>query len=127
MKRAHSAGPIKCEVCGVTLKNYGSWKSHYARQHAGSESVKCPDCGQVFPFKGTLRRHYYYKHSKIKPYQCGACGASYVESKECALHIATKHELWTKEFAVKNYQQIVAENPAFVKNGPIEIKWEQKI
>ena len=66
--------------------------------------------------KYKLSVHVKVEHENIKPYSCGICNASYVHMKNCAQHIATKHENWSQEKADQDYATIAKEHTAFVRN-----------
>ena len=121
MRNAHSQGPSACKICGKVMKNFGSMKNHMSREHSKNQQCKCPVCSEVFPQRYAMLRHYAKVHANKKPYECKLCNSGYRNMKDCAMHIATKHEMWPKEFAMKNYRQIADKNPAFVKYDMNEI------
>jgi len=116
VKNAHVDGPITCKVCGKVMKNKGSYKSHMQVRHSTSQAIKCPDCAVVFENKFKMYLHNAKVHRNLQPFGCKTCGGAFRASKECAMHIALQHERWSKDFAEKNYKQIVNESPAFIKN-----------
>ena len=80
----------------------------YQIRKDGTESKpkKCPYPGCNFThYDGyKLQAHYKKAHENIKPFECKACGSSYVQLKDVCVHIATKHENWSKEYANANFR-----------------------
>ena len=105
----------ECKTCGAVLKTKHCLVRHMLI-HKPESHQKCSHCDKTFTSKYKLCVHVKVEHENIKPYSCGICNASYVHMKNCAQHIATKHENWSQEKADQDYATIAKEHTAFVRN-----------
>ena len=61
---------MKCEKCGLVLKNKISLQSHYRRVHNDkNEMVICPICSQILKNNSSLQSHYRTIHKMYKSMQ----------------------------------------------------------
>ncbi|XP_035714917.1 PR domain zinc finger protein 5-like [Folsomia candida] len=57
------ADPVKCEICGKTLKHLIALRPHFLNSHRNKPKLPCPICHQSFASATTLRRHTRTVHS----------------------------------------------------------------
>ena len=85
-----------------------TWSETYQIKRDGTDSKpnKCPypSCNFTHYDRWKLQAHYKKAHENIKPFECKVCGSSYVQLKDVCVHIATKHENWSKEYANANFR-----------------------
>ena len=89
----------------------------FSTVHEKESHHKCPRCEKTFVSKWKCRWHVKKDHEGIKPFACGLCNCTYAHHEDIAVHIATKHENWTKEEAKKGFKKIIDEkHPALIRN-----------
>ena len=117
-KRMHEDGvkPRECSICGKILSCGSSLRQHIITMHKKDNHFPCSKCNRKFPSKNRQKMHYKMAHMNFKPFKCGVCGNPYVRSKDCAIHIATKHENWPKEKANKDWKGLIQTHPALIRN-----------
>ena len=102
-------------ACKQTLR------SHIFNMHQKEKHKECPKCGKTFADPYKMRLHIQTSHMNFRPFSCGVCSSSYVAVKDCAMHIAVKHDQWTKERAAKEWRSLVeSAHPALIKNEMIK-------
>lgn len=95
----------RCEKCGQTLSDSGSFASHHCtkRQTAPSSkgqlgNYKCSQCSKVFSKPGALKQHFKILHSghdNEGPFDCSeqGCQFSSTDRQEYQAHLTSTHSL----------------------------------
>lgn len=83
--RQHKESQYLCYKCGVTAKNYASFKLHMLK-HSDVLAYSCDVCKKKFRTKGSLLSHAKV-HTGVKKYRCSVCTKRYVNSSGLKYHM----------------------------------------
>ena len=79
---------VVCDICGRTLKNKDSLKSHMRKFH--NKPFNCVVCGMGFSREKALRKHE-IDHTGINPEKCHICGKTFSEKSKLSKHVNVTH------------------------------------
>lgn len=113
-------------LCANELFKNKAWSRHIKNTHMEDSWIQCPRCDKKNKNGQHFRYHFLANHLKItiKPFSCTMCGNSYVRDKDCWIHIAMKHELWSNEKSAKDWKVLSREKPNLI--GKRDVKKEER-
>merc|ERR1712029_390381 len=102
---------FKCSQCPKFFAQRDLLNDHVNSCHQEESGIPCPKCDKKWLNAGKLRKHFLGSHLKvsIKPNTCVSCGKAYARAKDCWIHIGLRHELWSYEKAMQDWQRLSRE------------------
>ena len=97
----HSGRQVKCEICGSSVKEGGSYQQHMLR-HKQNKNKCCDVCGKCFKGMGDLKLHM-RTHTGERPYPCAQCNKAFTCSANLVRHCKLVHEKCSKMFTCSEY------------------------
>ncbi len=85
---AHKDTEVVCDICGRTMKNKDSLKSHMRKFH--NKTFTCAVCGMGFNREKALRKHE-IDHTGINPEKCHICSKTFPGKAQLSKHVNVTH------------------------------------